>query len=181
MSVARAFDAASVLGITEEKSATRVSSPGIYGARATDSQKIRAQAFPQHWVQQSPVAVIRWLPQSHGQRPSCVAMFSIPLTPSFTARGTRPQKTLLVRKPFLHRLECFLIGQSGTCQSSWPGAEGNKRAKKTPDFLVSSRIGLAIVRKAVEGTGGRVGVESGGENGSRFWIELAVRQAPSPP
>jgi PAS domain S-box-containing protein len=33
-------------------------------------------------------------------------------------------------------------------------------------------IGLTIVRKAVEKMGGRVGVESDGENGSRFWIEL---------
>jgi PAS domain S-box-containing protein len=33
-------------------------------------------------------------------------------------------------------------------------------------------IGLAIVRKAAEKMGGRVGVESDGVNGSRFWIEL---------
>jgi PAS domain S-box-containing protein len=37
-------------------------------------------------------------------------------------------------------------------------------------------IGLAIVRKAVERMGGKVGVESDGVNGSRFWIQLpAVR------
>jgi PAS domain S-box-containing protein len=34
-------------------------------------------------------------------------------------------------------------------------------------------IGLAIVRKAAEKMGGRCGMESDGENGSRFWIELA--------
>jgi PAS domain S-box-containing protein len=33
-------------------------------------------------------------------------------------------------------------------------------------------IGLTIVRKAMEKMGGRVGVESDGENGSRFWLEL---------
>jgi len=33
-------------------------------------------------------------------------------------------------------------------------------------------IGLAIVRKAVERMGGRVGVESNGDGGSRFWIEV---------
>lgn len=33
-------------------------------------------------------------------------------------------------------------------------------------------IGLTIVRKAVEKMGGKVGVESDGQNGSRFWIEL---------
>jgi signal transduction histidine kinase len=33
-------------------------------------------------------------------------------------------------------------------------------------------IGLAIVRKAVERMGGKVGVESDGKTGSRFWIEL---------
>jgi len=38
-------------------------------------------------------------------------------------------------------------------------------------------VGLAIVRKAVERMGGKVGVESDGINGSKFWIEL---QAPTP-
>jgi signal transduction histidine kinase len=44
--------------------------------------------------------------------------------------------------------------------------------------LVSDRefegtgIGLAIVHKAVERMGGRVGVESQPGDGSRFWIEL---------
>ena len=33
-------------------------------------------------------------------------------------------------------------------------------------------IGLTIVRKAIEKMGGKVGVESDGQNGSRFWIEL---------
>jgi PAS domain S-box-containing protein len=33
-------------------------------------------------------------------------------------------------------------------------------------------IGLTIVRKAMEKMGGKAGVESDGENGSRFWIEL---------
>ncbi|HMJ89411.1 MAG TPA: PAS domain S-box protein, partial [Candidatus Acidoferrum sp.] len=33
-------------------------------------------------------------------------------------------------------------------------------------------IGLAIVRKAVERMGGKVGVESDGKTGSRFWVEL---------
>jgi PAS domain S-box-containing protein len=33
-------------------------------------------------------------------------------------------------------------------------------------------VGLAIVRKAVERMGGRVGVESDGSHGSRFWIEV---------
>jgi signal transduction histidine kinase len=35
-------------------------------------------------------------------------------------------------------------------------------------------IGLAIVRKAIERMNGKVGVESDGVNGSRFWIELAA-------
>ena len=33
-------------------------------------------------------------------------------------------------------------------------------------------IGLAIVRKAAERLGGRVGVESRLERGARFWVEL---------
>ena len=35
-------------------------------------------------------------------------------------------------------------------------------------------IGLAIVRKAAERLGGAVGLESDGENGSTFWIELSA-------
>ena len=33
-------------------------------------------------------------------------------------------------------------------------------------------IGLAIVRKGIERTGGRAGVEPGDGGGSRFWVEL---------
>lgn len=35
-------------------------------------------------------------------------------------------------------------------------------------------VGLAIVKKAAERMGGGVGVESDGENGSRFWVELPL-------
>jgi PAS domain S-box-containing protein len=35
-------------------------------------------------------------------------------------------------------------------------------------------IGLAIVRKAIEKMGGKIGVESDGANGSTFWFELAA-------
>ncbi len=38
-------------------------------------------------------------------------------------------------------------------------------------------IGLTIVRKAVEKMGGAVGVESDGQNGSSFWIELRRAEA----
>lgn len=44
-----------------------------------------------------------------------------------------------------------------------------------------SGIGLAIVRRAIERMDGRVGVESDGINGSRFWIELKrVRNGTAP-
>ncbi|SDU03217.1 His Kinase A (phospho-acceptor) domain-containing protein [Verrucomicrobium sp. GAS474] len=35
-------------------------------------------------------------------------------------------------------------------------------------------VGLAITRKVIERMGGKVGMESDGEHGSRFWIELAA-------
>jgi signal transduction histidine kinase len=37
-------------------------------------------------------------------------------------------------------------------------------------------VGLAIARKAVQRMGGKIGVESDGANGSRFWIELRAVQ-----
>ncbi len=40
-------------------------------------------------------------------------------------------------------------------------------------------IGLAIVRKAVERMGGRVGLESQPNRGSRFWVELKKAETPS--
>ena len=40
------------------------------------------------------------------------------------------------------------------------------------DWLEGTGIGLAIVRRAVERCGGKVGVESDGQSGSRFWVEL---------
>jgi PAS domain S-box-containing protein len=56
--------------------------------------------------------------------------------------------------------------------------ENHKRIFQVFERLHSSEvypgtgIGLAIVRKGVERMGGRVGVESQGGEGSRFWIEL---------
>jgi len=48
------------------------------------------------------------------------------------------------------------------------------------DEYPGTGIGLAIVRKAVDRMGGRVGLESEPGKGSRFWIELPLaRQAPS--
>ena len=41
-----------------------------------------------------------------------------------------------------------------------------------PELYEGTGIGLAIVRKAAERMGGRVGVESDGKNGSRFWVEF---------
>ena len=38
-------------------------------------------------------------------------------------------------------------------------------------------IGLAIVRKAAERMGGKVGVESDGVNGSKFWMQLTAANA----
>jgi signal transduction histidine kinase len=35
---------------------------------------------------------------------------------------------------------------------------------------------LAIVRKAAERMGGKTGVESDGQNGSKFWIQLPAAE-----
>jgi signal transduction histidine kinase len=41
-----------------------------------------------------------------------------------------------------------------------------------PEEYPGTGIGLAIVRKGVEGLGGKVGVESVAGRGACFWIEL---------
>ena len=43
---------------------------------------------------------------------------------------------------------------------------------------LNGRIGLTIVRKAVDRMGGHVGVESQVGSGSRFWIELKAPVSP---
>jgi signal transduction histidine kinase len=43
-----------------------------------------------------------------------------------------------------------------------------------PGQFEGTGIGLAIVRKAAERLGGTAGLESDGENGSTFWIELVA-------
>jgi signal transduction histidine kinase len=46
-----------------------------------------------------------------------------------------------------------------------------------PDLIYEGTgVGLAIVRKAAERMGGKVGVESDGTHGSRFWIDLQTPQ-----
>jgi PAS domain S-box-containing protein len=50
------------------------------------------------------------------------------------------------------------------------------RNERSKDYE-GTGIGLAIVRKAVERMGGRVGVESEPGNGSRFWVELPQAKA----
>jgi signal transduction histidine kinase len=47
------------------------------------------------------------------------------------------------------------------------------------DVYPGTGIGLAIVRRAVERMGGTVGVESGPQEGSRFWLDLASGQEPT--
>lgn len=48
-----------------------------------------------------------------------------------------------------------------------------ERLHRDPAFT-GTGVGLAIVRRAIERMGGRVGVESKPDEGSRFWIELPV-------
>jgi PAS domain S-box-containing protein len=45
-----------------------------------------------------------------------------------------------------------------------------------PNQYEGTGMGLAIVRKAVERMGGRLGVESGEGQGSRFWVELKAKE-----
>jgi signal transduction histidine kinase len=49
---------------------------------------------------------------------------------------------------------------------------------KGADAYPGTGIGLAIVRKGVEHMGGRVGVESSPDRGSKFWMELPKAQTP---
>jgi signal transduction histidine kinase len=52
-----------------------------------------------------------------------------------------------------------------------------QRLPQTSEYE-GKRIGLAIVQKAVERTGGKIGLESEPGEGSRFWIELPNAMQP---
>ena len=45
-----------------------------------------------------------------------------------------------------------------------------------PELYEGTGMGLAIVRKAVERMGGRLGVDSEPGRGSRFWFELKAHE-----
>lgn len=92
----------------------------------------------------------------------------------FVRPGERPKITVRT-EPRESRLRIWVEDQG----IGIPGRHQDRlfrifeRAPTANDYA-GTGVGLAIVRKAVEKMGGQCGVESDGQTGSRFWIELPV-------
>jgi PAS domain S-box-containing protein len=128
-------------------------------------------------VSQARVTVEAPLPVVYGHRLTLVQVVTNLLANAvkFVALGVRPQVRVWAegRGQFVrlwledngigiapeHRGRIFKVFERLHGEESYPG----------------TGIGLAIVRKGVERTGGRVGVESEFGRGSRFWIDLPQR------
>jgi signal transduction histidine kinase len=90
----------------------------------------------------------------------------------FVAHGVKPQ--VLVRTELLNDTVRLWVQDNGLGiprQAQAKIFEIFQRLHKESEYE-GTGIGLAIVRKAVERMGGRVGVESEPGKGSRFWLEL---------
>jgi PAS domain S-box-containing protein len=140
------------------------------------------EIIEQHAAMQPPAASIEFgeLATVQGDDASLLQAISNVLSNAvkFVAPGVKPQvKVWTEQRGAMVRLwvEDNGIGIKPELQSKLFGMFQRLRPN---DGYDGTGIGLAIVRKAVERMGGKVGMESDGQRGSRFWIELNSAASP---
>lgn len=122
------------------------------------------------------VTVDRPLPTVLAHGPSLVQALSNLLANAvkFIPKGTPPRVRVRAER---HEAEVRLWIEDngiGIPPEYQPKIWGMFERLNPRDQYEGTGIGLAIVRKAVERMGGKVGVESDGQNGSKFWIQLSA-------
>jgi PAS domain S-box-containing protein len=109
-----------------------------------------------------------------GHEPSLVQAVANLLTNAvkFVAPGVRPQVRVWAEAKGLRRRIWFEDNGIGIPLAVQPRLfQMFERVNPSADYE-GNGVGLAIVRKALQRMGGEAGLESAGEAGSRFWIEL---------
>jgi signal transduction histidine kinase len=117
---------------------------------------------------------VETLPDVLGNEPSLTQAFSNLLSNAvkFVAPGVRP----FVRvwsEPHGEKIRFWVSDNGIGIDPKYHARLFSMFERIHPDLVYEGTgVGLAIVRKAVERMGGKVGVESAGTHGSRFWMEL---------
>ncbi len=116
------------------------------------------------------------LPEVLGHEPSLTQIFSNLLANAvkFVHPGTTPE--ILIRsEPRAGQVRVWIEDNGIGIKPEYQGRLFGMFERIHPEGRYEGTgIGLAIVRKATERMGGKVGVESDGTHGSRFWVQLPV-------
>ncbi|BAU15426.1 two-component hybrid sensor and regulator [Leptolyngbya sp. NIES-3755] len=143
---------------------------------ATVIQEVLTELQPAIAAQQATITVAELLPAVQANYLTLVQVITNVLSNAikFVPPNVRPQVTVRAEER-LDRVRLW-VEDNGIGVPS----ESRERIFQVFDRLHGSDIypgtgiGLAIVRKGVERMGGRVGLESGQDQGTRFWIELPL-------
>lgn len=141
-----------------------------------DAQKLVLQIAEQYPGMQAPEADIQIgaLPRVMGHEPSLIQVFSNLLTNAvkFVPPNTRPRVRVWGERNDGH-VRVWVSDNGIGVEPKYQHRLFKMFERIHPNLKQEGTgVGLAIVRKAAERMGGKVGMESDGANGSRFWIEL---------
>lgn len=160
---------------------TRISSRRIELAPTPVDRLVREilQQYPEMGPDRADISVEGTLPRVVAHEPSLTQVVSNLLSNAvkFVPPGVRPQvKISAERRDQVVRI-WFADNGLGIKPEHHSRVFGMFERVHLDRRYEGTGIGLAIVRKGVERMNGRVGVESDGQSGSRFWIELPAADA----
>jgi PAS domain S-box-containing protein len=131
--------------------------------------------YPEMQPPRAEILVKQPLPSVTAHEPSLTQAISNLLSNAvkFVPKGTRPTIEIWA-EPLPDRIKlCFKDNGIGIRPEYQKRLFGMFERVHPDKQYEGTGIGLAIVRKAIERMGGRVGVQSNGVDGSQFWIELS--------
>ena len=133
-----------------------------------------ALQYPELHAERADLEIMPPLPDVHAHEPSLTQALSNLLTNAvkFVAPGTRPRVRVRTERRGDHVRLWVEDNGIGIAPESHRRLFAMFERLHPEQNYEGTGIGLAIVRKAVERMNGTVGIESDGQSGSRFWIEL---------